>query len=914
MERVRIGKDIVFQWEVRKDGAALTAGDAANLTLEIAGRNGKSQRLPFEIRDSKIIAAWYGVQQTEIGAYRLTCWHNRGKVGESVVDVVWAVELVRYTTEETFDDIEAVTIELEGGNLTFAALKGASAYEVAVAEGFVGTEAEWIASLKKPAEDAAEDAEEAAARAIEAAENAGAAATIAETAAQTAENAAGDANTAAGLANSAADNAEAKAQLADAAADNANTAANEAYNKAQEADTAATTATNAAQSANSAAASADEAARGAVEAAVEATQSAENAQTQADNARYAADYANEMAIAAEKVNAQLNGNVLTITNRQGTSTSVNTKGEQGEQGNPGQAATISVGTTTTGAPGTDAQVTNSGTSSAAVLDFTIPQGAKGDKGDQGEPGEVTEAELEAAVANKANTDGYYSRMIVGGAESVIGDVPQTATYTFRRTGGGAIGEPVARLTEIQGNTGVVNQLAENGDFSDGTTGWTIARVTVEVADGVATVIPTTTAGVKTFYTAVNLIADHKYYVGSIMSGNTGFFTAILVNGNVFVGETRNTGATIQARKIVTMPSTVSGAYFQYRLGYADDGTPATLSNVNVIDLTLEYGAGNEPGTVAEFEARIWRDYGKTLDEYIAYTTGKLINCKAVALESVGLNQWDEEWEVGNINDNGVPISAVGRIRSKNYFLVLPSTEYRAQFPNTGGSYTAFIYWYDAAKTFISRNYARENIITTPANAQYAMFACVPNYGATYNHDICINISDAALNGTYRPYKKDVVNLNLTTLTGINPTTGVRETIFPNGMRSKGDVRDVISGNTATVKIGDPTQETPLENTVLATPIVYTDIQYADGTPFVLPKNFEVQNDGTERITHAEGEDSIAPVMSAIYGLNAVGFVQDAPKEYTSQATLDGLIAKISAITGTTITKTWDAANNKWTFS
>jgi hypothetical protein len=188
------------------------------------------------------------------------------------------------------------------------------------------------------------------------------------------------------------------------------------------------------------------------------------------------------------------------------------------------------------------------------------------------------------------------------------------------------------------------------------------------------------------------------------------------------------------------------------------------------------------------------------------------------------------------------------------------------------------------------------------------------YGNVYNHDICISLSDAALNGTYRPYKKDVTNLNFTTITGINPTTGVRETIFPNGMRSKGDVRDVISGNTATVKIGDPAQEAPLENTVLATPIVYTDIQYPDGTPFELPTNFEVQNDGTERITHAEGEDSIAPVMSAFYGLNAVGFVQDAPKDYTSSASLDSLVSVLSSITGRTISKTWSDAQNKWIYT
>lgn len=46
-------------------------------------------------------------------------------------------------------------------------------------------------------------------------------------------------------------------------------------------------------------------------------------------------------------------------------------------GPPGAAATITIGTVTTGAPGTPAQVTNSGTSQNAVLNFTIPQGLPG---------------------------------------------------------------------------------------------------------------------------------------------------------------------------------------------------------------------------------------------------------------------------------------------------------------------------------------------------------------------------------------------------------------------------------------------------------------------------------------------------------------------------------------------------------
>jgi len=43
-------------------------------------------------------------------------------------------------------------------------------------------------------------------------------------------------------------------------------------------------------------------------------------------------------------------------------------------------ATVEVGSTTTGDPGTSAAVTNSGSSSAAVFDFTIPRGNAGADG------------------------------------------------------------------------------------------------------------------------------------------------------------------------------------------------------------------------------------------------------------------------------------------------------------------------------------------------------------------------------------------------------------------------------------------------------------------------------------------------------------------------------------------------------
>lgn len=59
------------------------------------------------------------------------------------------------------------------------------------------------------------------------------------------------------------------------------------------------------------------------------------------------------------------------------------QGIQGEKGDPGEAATIEIGTVTVGSV---ASVTNSGTDSAAIFDFVIPEGPKGDQGPQGIPG------------------------------------------------------------------------------------------------------------------------------------------------------------------------------------------------------------------------------------------------------------------------------------------------------------------------------------------------------------------------------------------------------------------------------------------------------------------------------------------------------------------------------------------------
>jgi hypothetical protein len=78
-------------------------------------------------------------------------------------------------------------------------------------------------------------------------------------------------------------------------------------------------------------------------------------------------------------------------------------GSAGPTGPTGAAASVSVGTVTTGAAGSSATVTNSGTGGAAVLNFTIPQGVPGTGGGGGTSGIPF-----ASMYHSVSFSNYYS--------------------------------------------------------------------------------------------------------------------------------------------------------------------------------------------------------------------------------------------------------------------------------------------------------------------------------------------------------------------------------------------------------------------------------------------------------------------------------------------------------------------------
>ena len=82
----------------------------------------------------------------------------------------------------------------------------------------------------------------------------------------------------------------------------------------------------------------------------------------------------------------------------------------GLKGDPGEAATLQIGTVTASEPGSNPVVTNSGTEQNAILNFVIPRGKEGPTGppiSTVNPAEATEADSGKAA------DAYYTRQIVG---------------------------------------------------------------------------------------------------------------------------------------------------------------------------------------------------------------------------------------------------------------------------------------------------------------------------------------------------------------------------------------------------------------------------------------------------------------------------------------------------------------------
>ena len=310
---------------------------------------------------------------------------------------------------------------------------------------------------------------------------------------------------------------------------------------------------------------------------------------------------------------------ITITDENGTTTATVTDGSDGA---PGQAATVTAGTTTTLPAGSSASVTNSGTSSAAIFDFSIPKGDTGAAGQDGADGadgfspiaNVTKVG-DTATITITDENGTTTATVTDGTNGTPGAAATIAAGTTTTlspgssatvTNSGTSSAAVFDFGIPQGATG-----APGADGADGADGFspiaTVNKVgdtaTITITDENGTTTATVTDGANGSPGPANTLS-----IGTVQSGATADATITgtapnqTLNLTLPKGDTGSAGAaaTIAVGNTTTLPAgssatvsnsgTSSAAVFDFGIPKGADGQDANVVNAYSTSSSDAYSA------------------------------------------------------------------------------------------------------------------------------------------------------------------------------------------------------------------------------------------------------------------------------------------------------------------------------------
>jgi len=337
--------------------------------------------------------------------------------------------------------------------------------------------------------------------------------------------------------------------------------------------------------------------------------------------------------------------------------------------------------------------------------------------------------------------------------SAIFSALQTKTAMINSIGSACYDESLMDVV-IKGLT--LSNLITNGDFSNGTTGWTgITAIVSGRASKLAT------SQYASMNQTVTTIIGHIYYFKAYVEGTTNNYFGwagsgkfLPVNGVQMISRNYTAGAT--SMLFVGGDARASG----WTTFYMDD--------YMVIDLTAKFGAGNEP-TAAQMDALLpnWFDGTAHVVNPVMVNVGKnLCPTQEVA------------WEQGSLSSIGLPVASTVRIRTIDYIRINPGSTYARSY--SGAPYIASIRSYGSDLSF-KRNISTSATFTMATDEQYVKIVfLLDDIMTVIPADILTILPQLELGSTataYEPYKSNSFALTATLRSVFDTATLYRDRLY-----------------------------------------------------------------------------------------------------------------------------------------
>ena len=278
----------------------------------------------------------------------------------------------------------------------------------------------------------------------------------------------------------------------------------------------------------------------------------------------------------------------------------------GEANAAAQSATdaATLATNKAGLANTAAQNADTATTAANAAATTATTAA--------EQADAAREAIQDDLAAKADKDGYHPQLTAGLADTVAGGTSEVVQFAQRVSDH----DGMARVESLRGNTVRWNQIATSAhEETDGYLSGNYYYVS--------------------FVVNIGKTSDHKYMLScdiKLSAGSSGFLYFTDDTEETKVQPFNDLSASYKhISAILTANVTVTnGTRFGFRADkrVIGDNVTVTAKNGQVYDLTAMFGAGNEPATVAEFEALF-------PDAYYPYDAGSLQSVNVEGIQSAG---------------------------------------------------------------------------------------------------------------------------------------------------------------------------------------------------------------------------------------------------------------------------------------